>query len=277
MTTPHYADETKPMADLKLVEMRFLDRALGMESGYVLDFTDRTMSEFFDSELRIDIDDARYKGNGGSKARRLRSFLQTEDGLLVARALRALWIYRDQQALLRRGGAEEEEGADEESLKTRYFEIVCRIEGDGGLAAIDAIDRFTRDETLDELVAAIERDVQANKPQVALDRLHTYCMKKFGHLLRQRDGETPDQSETLNSRAGRVFNPLRKAGKVRPISGKIMKTTVEVFELFNRVRNDESLAHDNDLVDPAEARYIFDSVVSLLRFLKAVETQHFGG
>lgn len=151
-----------------------------------------------------------------------------------------------------------------------------RLDRDSVMPRTDAIERFTHDETLDELVAAINRDAQAHKPHVALDRLHTYCMKKFGHLLKARDGEVPDPNETLNSRAGRVFNPLRKAGKVRPISGKIMKTTVEVFELFNGIRNDESLAHDNRLVDPAEARYIFDTVVSLLRFLKSVEAEYFG-
>jgi hypothetical protein len=51
---------------------------------------------------------------------------------------------------------------------------------------------------------------------------------------------------------------------VRPISETIMKKTVETFELFNSVRDDESLAHDNTLIEPAEARFIFDAVVNLL-------------
>jgi hypothetical protein len=55
-----------------------------------------------------------------------------------------------------------------------------------------------------------------------------------------------------------------------------MRSTVEIFELFNNVRNNESLAHDNELVEPAEARFIFDAVVNLLRFLKAIEAEHFG-
>ncbi len=84
------------------------------------------------------------------------------------------------------------------------------------------------------------------------------------------------ENDTLNARAGRLFNPLRASGKVRPISAKIMRTTVDVFELFNSIRNNESFAHDNKLVDPAEARYIFDSITSLLRFLKALEGEAFG-
>jgi hypothetical protein len=65
----------------------------------------------------------------------------------------------------------------------------------------DAIDRFARDETLEELVAAIERDITANKPAAALDRLHTYCMKKFAHLL-ESYRVSCDRKEPLHARVG---------------------------------------------------------------------------
>src|SRR5262249_32393445 len=110
------------------------------------------------------------------------------------------------------------------------------------------------------LVASIERDLYVNKPQVAMDRLHTYCMKKFAHLLQQR-GEDVSTKDTLNSRTGRYFNPLRRTKSLRPITEKIMVNTVETFELFNIVRNTASLAHDNELVEVAEARFIFDSIL----------------
>ena len=97
----------------------------------------------------------------------------------------------------------------------------------------------------------------------------------LAHLLRQR-GEQPSTGETLNARAGRYFNPLRRSGQIRPISQKIMKSTVETFELYNGIRNNESLAHDNSLVESNEARFIFDTVVSMLRFLKTIEGNSFG-
>jgi hypothetical protein len=56
----------------------------------------------------------------------------------------------------------------------------------GEIPRTDAIERFRQDETLEELISAIERDIGANKPAAALDRLHTYCMKKFSHLLDER-------------------------------------------------------------------------------------------
>ncbi|MFI5351888.1 MAG: abortive infection family protein [Candidatus Binatales bacterium] len=257
------------MTNIKRSEMGYLNDALWMGSGYVLDFSDRTFAEFFDSELGIDIEDERYRRLGSSKAKRLRCFLQTEGDSLVAKVLRALWAHRE-RVTPQQSGQE-----DTEAIRKRYFEIVHRLEGGGSLARTDPIDRFARDETLEELVAAIERDIAANKPQVVLDRLHTYCMKKFGHLLKQRGLEARD-NDTLNARAGRLFNPLRRERGVRPISDKIMRTTVETFELFNTIRNNESLAHDNDLVPSAEARFIFDAIVNLLRFLKSIEADHFG-
>jgi hypothetical protein len=99
-------------------------------------------------------------------------------------------------------------------------------------------------------------------------------MKKFAHLLTQR-GLPVHDNDTLNARAGRLFNPLRRKSKVRPISDKIMRATIDTFELFNGIRNNESLAHDNELVDPAEARFIFDRITNLLRFVKAIEAEHF--
>ena len=67
------------MPKIIALDMKFLDEVFQMESGYVLDFSDRTMASFFSDELNIDIYDVRYAANGTSKAKRLRYFLQTVD------------------------------------------------------------------------------------------------------------------------------------------------------------------------------------------------------
>jgi len=259
-----------PVADvIKPTDMRFLAKALSFETGYVLDFSDRTFGDFFRDEVGVDIDEERYSEGGGSKGKRLRFFLQKESPARVARALRALWTYRvdlpDHMLPT----------ADDDAIKRRYFEIVERIERSVDLPRTDAIELFAADVTLDELVASIQRDIDARKPQAALDRLHTYCMKKFAHLLRANDLDVND-NDTLNGRVGRLFNPLRKAGKVSAMSDKIMKGSVDAFEAFNKVRNDASFAHDNEILSPAEAHFIFDGVVNMLRFVRALEKEHFG-
>lgn len=248
------------MASLQAHEMRFLAETLGMEDGYVLDFTDRTFAEFFALDLAIDIDDARYQVHGTSKAKRLRAFLQQADDQQAARALRGLWLYRE-------GLSRAEVRVSD--VERRYRELADRLAG-GGPSLAGAIDRFADNATLDELVAAIERDLNAGKPHVALDRLHTYCMKKFGHLLAER-GEASSEKDTLNGRAGRYLNPLRRDAKAHPITDRILRNTVETFELLNGVRNNASLAHDNELMARAEAQFVFESVIALLRFIGASE------
>lgn len=83
------------MTKIRPIDMRFFDEVFEMQSGYVLDFSNRTFAEFFDSELSVNIDDQKYFQGGTSKANRLRTFLQIEKESIVARALCALWEYRD--------------------------------------------------------------------------------------------------------------------------------------------------------------------------------------
>ncbi|MCV9936114.1 abortive infection family protein [Boseaceae bacterium BT-24-1] len=256
------------MVSLKHSEMRVIDDAFDMNGGYVLDFSDRTMSEFFDDEFSINIYDEIYRFNGSSKAKHLRAFVATEDEYIVARVLRRLWEYRENSPRY-----PQEETSPK--VKERLFALIDKIEGSGAVPSTDALERFVKDETLDELIAALNRDIGANKPQAALDRLHTYCMKKFGHLLDTR-GVVWDRSEPLHSRIGRYVKALEQERELRDVTKLIVKSAIGIFEKYNHVRNNRSLAHDNELLHLAEARFIYDAVTAFLRFVKSVEANRFG-
>jgi hypothetical protein len=258
------------MVSLKRSELRVFDDAFDMHGGYVLDFSDRTLAEFFEDEFGIEIYQDKYRFNGTSKAKHLRAFIETEDEYTVAKVVRALWRHRE--GMSRYNGSRPET----EALKIKFFDLVSRIEDGGAVPRTDALDRFKRDETLDELIAAIERDIGANKPAAALDRLHTYCMKKFVHLLDER-GVAWERNDPLQSRVGKYVKALEADRDIREITRRIIKSAISVFEQFNDVRNNRSFAHDNDLIDQAEARFIFDAISAFLRFVKSVETSRFGG
>ena len=104
-----------------------------------------------------------------------------------------------------------------------------------------------KNETLDELVAAIQREISVNKPQAALDHLHTYCMKKLAHLINARGG-TCDKDEALHTRAGKYIRMLEAEQAMQPISTRIMKSSISIYEEFSHIRNNKSFAHDNELV-----------------------------
>jgi hypothetical protein len=262
------------MVQIKRSDMRQIDDAFAMGSGYVLNFSDRTMSEWFEDELRINIDDQRYKRRGTSKANRLRTFIEDEPASLVARTLRALWAYREGLRDFAPYAPHGVSAEDRKRQQTKLFEIIDRIESGAGTPSTDAVVAFIRDETLEELVQAIRRDAEADKPQAALDRLHTYSMKKFAHLLKLRNAPT-DKEEPLHSRVGRYVKLLEAERELRPVTKQIMKNCIGIFQSYNDVRNSHSFAHDNVVVEKEEARFIFETVVSMLRFVRAVDAARF--
>jgi hypothetical protein len=84
------------MSSLKEIDFRAVAELVDFlrGSGYVLDFSDRTYSQFFAAELEVDIYDPLYATYGTSKGKRLRRFLELADDATAGRTLRALWEVR---------------------------------------------------------------------------------------------------------------------------------------------------------------------------------------
>lgn len=255
------------MTKLKHTDRRIVEEALDMGSGYVLNFSDRTFAEFFEDQ-GITIYQEKYGFNGTSKAKHMRAFIEVESPTTVCRVLRELWTHRESIPGYNRTEADT-------LLRSRFFAALERIENQDDAPRTDVIERFAHDETLDELVAAIERDIGANRPAAALDRLHTYCMKKFAHLLDTR-GVAWERAEPLHSRVGKYVKALGQDRELRDVTVQIIRNAIGIFEKFNHVRNNQSLAHDNVLVDQTEARFIYDSITAMLRFVKAIEAGRYG-
>lgn len=88
------------MSSLKLLERECLEELFGMSGGYVMDFSNRTFSEFFHETVRVDIYSDKYAINGDSKAKRLRAFIEAESDVIVGKALSGLleyWRYKTPQ------------------------------------------------------------------------------------------------------------------------------------------------------------------------------------
>lgn len=71
------------MSSLTDIEKRYFEKLLGMQSGYVLDFTDATFGEFFNRH-KIDIHSSKYQTYGTSKAKKLRALWEKEPDTLVS-------------------------------------------------------------------------------------------------------------------------------------------------------------------------------------------------
>lgn len=79
MTLKHKEFSGAGLPKLKQSQIRRLDRLLEMRDGYVLDFSNRTFSEFFEDEFGFDIYQEKYELQGESKAKRLRTLIEVEE------------------------------------------------------------------------------------------------------------------------------------------------------------------------------------------------------
>ena len=78
------------MSSLTDIEKKYLETLFEMNTGYVLDFTDRTFYDFIKNITGIDIHAIKYNIYGSSKAKKLRAFWQTESDAVNGRVLNAL-------------------------------------------------------------------------------------------------------------------------------------------------------------------------------------------
>lgn len=88
------------MSKLKINEKQILETLLQMSGGYVLNFSDRTIEEFFRDNLQIDFYSKKYNYGSGSKANRMRGFWIAASDSLAAKSIRELLDYIDNQILL---------------------------------------------------------------------------------------------------------------------------------------------------------------------------------
>lgn len=98
------------MATLTTIEKQVLEKFLQMSGGYVLNFSDRTMGEFFRDDVGINIYSSKYNYASGSKANRMRGLWLKGDDKLVGNSINKLLQYIESQILL--GNLRQEDFSD---------------------------------------------------------------------------------------------------------------------------------------------------------------------
>ncbi|MFC1622777.1 hypothetical protein ACFL16_00085 [Patescibacteria group bacterium] len=90
------------MSTLKSIEKKILEKYFGMESGYVLDFSNRTMEDHFKEEFSIGIYAPKYDTEyyTDSKANRLRGIWREESDEVTAKIILSLVEYEEASRLL---------------------------------------------------------------------------------------------------------------------------------------------------------------------------------
>ncbi|WP_291145921.1 hypothetical protein [Flavobacterium sp. UBA7680] len=88
------------MAEIKQSEKLMIERILGMDGGYVLNFSNTSFQEFIFNLTKLDIYSTKYEIYGHSKAKRLKVFWQLESDLIVGKVIKELIEYWKTQKLI---------------------------------------------------------------------------------------------------------------------------------------------------------------------------------
>jgi len=247
------------MSDLNNTEKRRFERLFEMSGGYVLDFSNRTFSEFVIDSVDRDIYDARY-GNG-SKANQLRGFWKVEINQLVGKLSGDLIDYG-----LEIGRIKADDPSLEDARKT-----VTRLKLAGPVTELHALSALSDDRDFEVVARAVRAAIGGNELEGGLDRLHTFLTKYLRSLCASR-GITVTREKPLHSLLGEYIKRLREDGQIESeMTSRILKSSISTLEAFNDVRNNQSLAHDNPILNYEEALLIFNHVASSIRFVKQIE------
>lgn len=249
------------MSSLTASDKRKLERLLDMGGGYVLNFSNRTFAEFILDSTGRNIDDSKYNYASGSKANRLRAFWTEEPDVIIAKLLTDLLDYLGERPV----------APDVAPLLQQCRQIIGRLAQNSHVHEADALTSTVAEADFDALSKEIRTAIDRNELQSGLDRLHTFTVK-YVRALCQQHGIVPDRDKPLHSLFGEYVKRLHSDGYLESeMTSRILRSSISVLDAFNQVRNTQSLAHDNRLLNYDEALLIFNHVAASVRFLRDLE------
>ena len=178
----------RAMAKLSYAEKRNLEEFLQMGSGYVLNFSNRTFRDFVIDSTGLDPDDERVAGTG-SKACRLRQFMQIQPDHVVGKLLKDMIEYHDPDG--------------DSPLRKRCMAIAERLLHSAPVPDSGVIAVLSEREEFEQLAKSVLDSIHKNDPQGGLDRLHTFTTK-FVRSLCENHRLTIDRDKPLHSTFGEL-------------------------------------------------------------------------
>lgn len=245
------------MSQLSRPEVYFLvNEYIGVNSGYLGDFSYRTHFEFYPHFCDLDIDPNAVQG---TTRERFIEILSKANPATQARIIRGIL-------------AKYPTGSDKlrtSEKASRLDAIATRLEGGGAVPL--ATPAFTSEVVL-RAIADAETLLTSSGAQSGVDRMHT-AFHGFLKVACASTGIThgADPSITELYKLLRREHPgLRELGPHADEVDRVIKAFASAIDSLNTLRNRGSVAHPNDaLLDPAEALLYVNAVRSLMTYLSA--------
>ena len=262
------------MANLSFREKANFEELFDMRTGYVMDFSNNSFARFIGDTVNIDI----YGGTGyeeySSKANKLRQIWSDESDNVVGTLMEALLNYCEDYKLRKN------QLTAYDQKKIGELRLVAeRLKGNVAQVELPPI----KEETLQTLKEDINSALARNKPELVLDRLHTFSTKLLRQICEDNGIATEDAKGNqypLHSLAGMLRKNYEQSSIFQSSFTAIaIQNSISLFDRYNYIRNDQSYAHDNDILDSMEAEFavrIMSDVITFIdkaeRYKKRIET-----
>ena len=245
------------MSNLSYIEQRNFEKLFDMNTWYIANFSNKTFWDFVIDSIWVDP----YSWDYDSKANLLRKIIKEESNYKVWKLLLDMVDY-----------FEIENGHLENlniSLINKCKEIADNLKDNSKIDNLN-ISNIEKDKTLDLLLNEIEYSKEKENPENILDRLHTLATKFIRQLSKKHNINTDKKS--LNWMFWLYVKELEKKGLVESdITLLIVKSNISILEKFNYIRNNQSLAHDNEILNSDESIFIINNIINLLHFIDKLE------
>lgn len=254
------------MANLTCRDKSTLEELFVMGSGYVLEFSNNSFQEFVQDVIGIDIYySAGYEGYC-SKANKLRQIWRNESddtvGILLEELLLCSEKYHTKNGEL-----------DKYKKKIEEMRVLA-----SKLKGIEVSVQLPKkpEETLQTLMEDINNALARHKPELVLDRLHTYSTKLLRKICKDNNIETVDDKGNnlpLHNLAG-LLKKKYESYDIFQSTFTIMaiQNSISLFDRYNNIRNDKSYAHDNEILDKIEADFAVRIMADFISFIDKAET-----
>lgn len=245
-------------------ELGFFEKLFEMENGFVLDFSKAGLNNFIRNSVNIDVNTRNYlnkvkkRYNSQSNANILRYFWENEDNNKTLKLMYDLIDYYEENGFVEYNEKEDEIIKAKIILNKYYNPTEIQNDTYGEKRIIDLIDE-------------INFIIKERKPIFAVDKLHTLVHNILRNLCKSHNISFNKQD--------RIDELFRKYGKFleknnfieSKMTKSIIKQTGTLLSQFNDIRNNNSYAHDNPVLNQFESEFIYKQVLNILYFINAVD------
>lgn len=259
------------MANISYEDKMLLSKCF-INSGFVLDFSNRTFEMFVFDSVGTNIYDQKYNAGGDSKGKKLMYFLEVEPNYIAAKLIEDLYKHKKEHC------PQWFQDVEKDIIQEEKIQNLCKqLKNTSGIGEVAVfkevlIDDYEKKETILILLKEIEEALRQKKFQAGLDRLHTFVVKYVRYLCEKYKIDA-NQDKPLHSIFGEYVKHLESNKLIESeMTLRILKSSISVLESFNHVRNNKSLAHDNQILNYQESHLIFKNILNCLEFMHELET-----